>query len=64
MTNRITIILPDEIVTQLHVIQGKAIVKYDGNISFSDVISIGMAHALAKGYNTQKLLEGKEAKRR
>lgn len=61
---RVTIVISKEHNSKLHEIQGKAIGKFGGNVSFSDVINFAVAFALEKGFNVTKVVNYKEAKLR
>jgi|APSaa5957512535_1039671.scaffolds.fasta_scaffold02528_29 hypothetical protein len=64
MSKRVTIIISDTNNTKLHDLQGKSIGKFDGNISFSDVINFAIEHALHNGFNVSEIVNYKETKRR
>lgn len=61
---RCTIVIDKERNSKLHEIQGKAIGRYDGSISFSDVINFAVQYALEKGFNVKSVLAYKESNER
>jgi len=60
--SRVTVIIDKERNRQLHELQGKAIGKFDGNISFSDMVNFALDYALDKGFNVKSVLQYKEDK--
>ena len=60
MAKRVTIMISDENNKKLHEMQGKSIGKFDGSISFSNVINFAIEHAIHKGFNVAQIVSYKE----